>query len=314
MNNKKILITGASGMIGQYLVRKCMKRGYLVRATDIRVDEIYENVCDEHKKQFDFVQADLRNFSECKEVVKDIDVVFHVAGVKGSTLRASRQPNDYFTPMLQFNTNMAEAARLEEVDWYVYTSSVGVYSPADYFFEDEVWKTFPSPNDRFAGWAKRIGELQGDCYNVHYGLNNFSTVRPANVYGKGDDFSENGMVIPQLIKRIHNENPFVCWGDGSPIRDFIYAGDVADGILLCYDKKITEPINLGSGDGVSIKQLVDTIVEIYDGEVEVKWDITKPNGDQIRLMNMDRANKYGFFPKTDLKTGIKKTMDWYLNE
>ena len=81
--DKRVLVTGAVGMIGQYLVRKCIERGYFVRATDIRVDEIYENVCDEHKKQFEFVQADLRNFSECKEVVKDIDIVFQVAGVKG---------------------------------------------------------------------------------------------------------------------------------------------------------------------------------------------------------------------------------------
>ena len=193
----------------------------------------------------------------------------------------------------------------------MYTSSVGVYSPAEYFFEDDVWKTFPSPNDRFAGWAKRIGELQGDCYKVHYGLDNFSIVRPANVYGKGDDFSENGMVIPQLVKRIHTENPFVCWGDGSPIRDFIHADDVADGILLCYEKKITEPINLGSGKGVSIKELVDTLVEIYGGEVDVQWDKTKPNGDKIRLMDMTRANKHGFYPKTDLRTGLKEVVDYY---
>jgi len=307
MEHKKVLITGASGMIGHYLVKKCLDKGYDVRATDLR----YNNEFDKHLFKFEFVEADLTEFSSCKEVVKGMDIVFNVAGVKGSTARASQRPNDYFTPMLQFNTNMAEAARLEGVEWYVYTSSVGVYSPADYFFEDEVWKTFPSPNDRFAGWAKRIGELQGDCFNVHYGLNNFSIVRPANVYGKGDDFSENGMVIPQLVKRIHTENPFVCWGDGSPIRDFIHADDVADGILLCYEKKITEPINLGSGEGVSIKELVDTLVEIYGGEVDVQWDKTKPNGDKIRLMDMTRANKHGFYPKTDLRTGLKEVVDYY---
>ena len=314
--DKRVLVTGAVGMIGQYLVRKCIERGYFVRATDIREDEIYENVCDEHKKQFEFVQADLRNFSECKEVVKDIDVVFQVAGVKGSTQRASQEPNDYFTPMLQFNTNMAEAARLEEVEWYVYTSSVGVYSPADYFVEDYVWKTFPSPNDKFAGWVKRLGELQGECYKVHYGLDNFSIVRPANVYGRGDNFEDGkAMVVPSIVKRIcDGESPLVSWGDGTPIRDFIHASDVADGILLCYDNKITEPINLGCGEGISIKELVETIVKVHGENVDIVWDTNKPNGDKIRLMDMTRAKSYGFETKISLEDGIRELMDYYREE
>ena len=307
----KILITGASGMIGKYLVDMCLERGYYVRATDIRYDERYDTYLD----NFEFYQSDLRDFDDCKNVVTDMDVVFHVAGVKGSPKRATEQPNDYFTPMLQFNTNMAEAARLQGVDWYVYTSSVGVYSPADYFVEDDVWKTFPSQNDKYAGWVKRLGELQLDCFEKHYGLKNYSIVRPANVYGCYDDFSENGMVIPQLIKRIHEENPLVCWGDGTPIRDFIHAKDVARGILMSYENKITKPINLGSGTGVSIKELVETISSIYQEnhftDIEILWDTTKPNGDEIRLMDMTRANSYGFYPEVDLKTGIKETMDYY---
>ena len=314
--DKRVLVTGAVGMIGQYLVRKCIERGYFVRATDIRKDKIYENVCDEHKKQFEFVQADLRNFSECKEVVKDIDIVFQVAGVKGSTQRASQEPNDYFTPMLQFNTNMAEAARLEKVEWYVYTSSVGVYSPADYFVEDDVWKTFPSPNDKFAGWVKRLGELQGECYKVHYGLDNFSIVRPANVYGRGDNFEDGkAMVVPSIVKRIcDGESPLVSWGDGTPIRDFIHASDVADGILLCYDNKITEPINLGCGEGISIKELVETIVKVHGENVDIVWDTDKPNGDKIRLMDMTRAKSYGFETKISLEDGIRELMDYYREE
>ena len=312
--DKKVLITGAVGMIGEYLVRKCIDRGWYVRATDIRDNDRFIDMCESHKKQFDFVKADLRNFQECKMLVKGIDVVFHVAGVKGSTQRASQHPNDYFTPMLQFNTNMAEAARLEEVEWYVYTSSIGVYSPTDYFLEDDVWKTFPSPNDRFAGWAKRIGELQGDCYKVHYGLDNFSIIRPANVYGRGDNFEEGkSMVIPSIIKRLFDgENPLVCWGDGSPIRDFIHASDVADGILLCYDKKITEPINLGSGDGITIVQLIEIICTFMEGkQIKILWDKNKPNGDKIRLMDMSRAKSYGFKPKVSLKEGLYDTVKYY---
>ena len=310
--SKKVLITGAAGMVGHYLVKKCIDRGYFVRATDIRDNDVFANICEGHQKQFEFVKADLRNFSESKEVVKDMDVVFHVAGIKGSPKRAMEQPNDYFTPILQFNTNMMEAARLEEVEWYVYTSTNGVYAPADRMREDDVWKSFPSDNDKFAGWAKRIGELQAECYKVHYGLENISIVRPANIYGKGDNFGDGSMVIPSIIKRIcDGENPLVCWGDGTPTRDFIHASDIADGILLCYDKKITEPINLGSGNGFTIKELVETISDVYGKDVPIEWDISKPNGDPIRLMDTTRANNYGFYPNISLRDGIKEVMEYY---
>ncbi len=306
----RVLITGASGMVGHYLVEKCIEREYSVVATDIRYNDVFDKY--EDLFRFEFKEADLTNFEKCKEVVKDIDVVFHVAGVKGSPKRAMEQPNDFFTPLLQFNTNMMEAARLEEVEWYVYTSTNGVYAPADRMREDDVWKTFPSDNDKFAGWAKRIGELQAECYKVHYGLENISIVRPANIYGKGDNFGEGSMVIPSIVKRVcDGEDPLVCWGDGSPIRDFIHASDVADGILLSYDNKITEPINLGSGEGNSIRQLVEAILFTYGKDVSVVWDSTKPNGDPIRLMDTTRATSYGFSPKITLHEGIKEIMEYY---
>ncbi len=306
----RVLITGASGMVGHYLVEKCIEREYSVVATDIRYNDVFDKY--EDLFRFEFKKADLTNFEKCKEVVKDIDVVFHVAGVKGSPKRAMEQPNDFFTPLLQFNTNMMEAARLEEVEWYVYTSTNGVYAPADRMREDDVWKSFPSDNDKFAGWAKRIGELQAECYKVHYGLENISIVRPANIYGKGDNFGEGSMVIPSIVKRVcDGEDPLVCWGDGSPVRDFIHASDVADGILLSYDNKITEPINLGSGEGNSIRQLVEAILFTYGKDVSVVWDSTKPNGDPIRLMDTTRATSYGFSPKITLHEGIKEIMEYY---
>ena len=304
----KILITGASGMVGKHLVDMCLEKGYYVRGTDIRLDDRYleEKYWGEN---FDFFQVDLRDFDRCKVLVDDIDVVFQVAGVKGSPKRAAEQPNDYFTPMLQMNTNMAEAARLQGVDWYVYTSTVGVYQPAKVFKEDDVWKTFPSENDKYAGWVKRLGELQLDCFETHYGLKNYSIVRPANIYGEYDEFGEESTVIASLVKKGYNDKLLSVWGDGTPIRDFIHAEDVARGILMSYENKITEPINLGSGDGVRIKDIASIVATHYGKEIE--YDTTKPNGDNKRLMDMTRANSYGFYPEVDLETGIKRVIKYY---
>jgi GDP-L-fucose synthase len=301
----RILITGASGMVGKHLVDMCLQKGYYVRGTDIRYDDRY----DTYSENFEFYQADLRDFDDCKNVVVDMDVVFHVAGVKGSPKRAAEQPNDYFTPMLQMNTNIAEASRLQEVDWYVYTSTVGVYQPAEVFKEDDVWTTYPSENDKYAGWVKRLGELQLDCFETHYGLKNYSIVRPANIYGEYDEFGEESTVIASLVKKGCHNDILSVWGDGTPIRDFIHAEDVARGILMSYEKQITEPINLGSGDGVRIKDIASIVATHYGKEIE--YDTTKPNGDNKRLMDMTRANSYGFYPEVDLETGIKRVIKYY---
>jgi GDP-L-fucose synthase len=153
MENKKVLITGANGLVGNYMVKKCIDKGAFVTAVDIHEPK---NQLEKYATsgQYQFIKADLREFSNCKKVVEGQEIIFHIAGVKGSPKRAAEQPADYFVPMLQFNTNMMEAARLEDVEWYVYTSTVGVYQPAEVFFEDDVWKTFPSEKDKYAGWAK----------------------------------------------------------------------------------------------------------------------------------------------------------------
>ena len=304
----KILITGASGMVGKHLVDMCLQKGYFVKGTDIRYDERYS----EEKywgENFDFQHGNLNNYQRCLELVDDVDVVFQVAGVKGSPKRAAEQPNDYFTPMLQMNTNMAEAARIAGVEWYVYTSTIGVYQPAEVFKEDDVWKTFPSENDKYAGWVKRLGELQLDCFETHYGLKNYSIVRPANIYGEYDNFGEESTVIASLVKKGCNDKLLSVWGDGTPIRDFIHAEDVARGILMSYENKITEPINLGSGDGVRIRDIASIVATHYGKEIE--YDVTKPNGDNKRLMDMTRANSYGFHPQVDLETGIKRVIKYY---
>ena len=172
-----------------------------------------------------------------------------------------------------------------------------------------MWKTFPSENDWYAGWAKRIGEMNVEAYMKQHNWNRCSIVRPANVYGIHDNFGKWSMVIPSLIKKAMENDKIEVWGDGSPIRDLIYAEDVASGMMHMVENEVTEPVNLGSGTGVTIKEIAEIISE-YFGK-ELVWDTTKPMGDMKRLMSMERANSYGFHPETSLKDGIIKTIEWY---
>lgn len=304
--NQKVLVTGGGGMIGRSLVNLLLDKGAKITIADLtKPSDLPEGV--------DHVHVDLRFFDNCLDICKDKDYVFHLAGIKGSPKMCAEQPVDFMVPMLQFNTNMMEAAHQARVKWYLFTSSVGVYAPADVFYEDTVWNTMPSPNDRFAGWAKRMGELQAEAYGIQYGKKNISIVRPANVYGAYDNFNPaNAMVVPSLIRKAQENDVLEVWGDGSTIRDFIHADDVALGMIHAVEKQITEPINLGSGKGYSIKEVVDMVVKYSGKQLEVKWLTDKPAGDKIRLFDMTRAKSYGFDISVSLDEGIKRTTEWFL--
>ncbi len=264
------------------------------------------------------IKADLTYLDTCVKLCEGMDYVFHLAGIKGSPEMTKKNPASFMVPMLMFNTNMMEAARRAKVKWYLYTSSVGVYAPAELFKEDDVWKTVPSEYDWFAGWAKRMGELQADAYGIQYGEKTYSIIRPANVYGEYDNFNPaTSMVIPALIARIcSGENPLSVWGNGSAVRDFVNAEDVARAMIFAVENRISEPLNIGSGEGVLIKDIVETVIESYKEltgkEVTVEWDITKPTGDAIRKMDMTRLHGYGFKAAKSLDAGIKEAMVWYL--
>jgi GDP-L-fucose synthase len=304
---KKVLVTGGTGLIGKPLVEMLVAAGAVV--TVVSLDDPSRAPAG-----VTFRQADLREFSNCLEICKDQDIVFQLAGVKGSPAMTAKRPASFFVPTITFSINMMEAARRNNVERFMFTSSVGVYSPAEVFYEDDVWKTFPSPNDRFAGWAKRMGELQAEAYKIEYNWDKISIVRPANVYGPADNFDPaNAMVIPSLIKRaMDGESPLTVWGDGSPIRDFIHASDVARGMMLAVEQGINEPINLGSGTGVTIRQIAEIVAaNVPNGPLKIEWDVTKPAGDAKRLMDMTRANSYGFKPVIGIEQGIKETIAWY---
>ena len=304
--DRNVLVTGGTGLIGRPLVEMLIERGARVRIVSL------DDPSRAHPKA-EFIKADLMHLDNCLKACQGMDFVFQLAGIKGSPAVTNKKPASFFVPTISFSINMMEAARRSGVKKYLFTSSVGVYSPAEVFYEDDVWKTMPSQNDWFAGWAKRMAELQADAYRIEYGWDGISIVRPANVYGPYDNFDPaNAMVIPSLIRRaMDGEDPFVVWGDGSAIRDFIHAKDVAAGMIQVVEKGFTQPLNLGSGVGVTIREIVEIIVGNLKNKPKVVWDTSKPSGDKKRLMDVARAKSLGIEPRVSLEEGIKETMAWY---
>lgn len=303
---KKVLVTGGTGLIGRPLVELLLDAGAQVRIASL------DDPSRAHPDA-EFIKTNLMHLDNCLDACDGMDYVFHLAGVKGSPAMTAKKPASFFVPMLSFNTNMMDAARQQGAQKYLYTSSIGVYSPAEVFYEDDVWKTFPSPNDRFAGWAKRMGEMQAEAYAIEYDWKDIAIVRPANVYGPYDNFDPaNAMVIPSLIRRaMDGENPLTVWGDGTAVRDFIHARDVARGMMKVLENGCGQPVNLGSGVGVSVKEIVETITGLMDEKPEIVWDTSKPSGDKKRLMDVKRAESIGFKPEISLKDGIQEVMSWY---
>jgi GDP-L-fucose synthase len=291
LQNKNVLVTGGNGMIGRALVELL----YDTTSANIMVA--------------DLPNVDLRDRKDCKAVCEGQDIVFHLAGIKGSPIRCMNSPASFSVPQIQFNANMIEAAYNAGVEWFLYTSSVGVYHPTEIFVEDDVWKTFPSENDWYPGWAKRVGEMNVQAYMKEYNWNKCSIVRPANVYGPNDNFGDESTVIASLIKKANENEVLEVWGDGSPIRDFIYSEDVARGMLHMVENEVTEPVNLASGTGVTIKDLAFMICEYFN--VGLSFDESKPNGDMKRILSTERAESYGFKPQVSLDEGIHRTINWY---
>ena len=302
---RNVLVTGGTGLIGRQILDMLCDAGAHVR--NVSLDRITLN------NKAEYVFADLTSYDVCKDVTKDMDFVFHLAGIKGSIEVTKAKPASFFVPLLMMNTNVLEACRLNKVQKVVYTSSIGAYASAEVFRETE--NLDGPPMDMFPGWAKRMAELQIQAYRIQYKLDNFSIVRPCNVYGPGDNFDPNSaMVIPSLMYRIyHKEDPVLIWGDGSAIRDFAYSGDVAEGVILAlYYGTHSHFVNLGSGKGYSIKELVETLNSFID--FNYKFDTTKSSGFPKRVMDISLARKLIHYdPTTTLLDGLKQTWNWYVN-
>jgi GDP-L-fucose synthase len=301
---KSILVTGGTGLIGREVSHLLIELGSQVRV--VTLDKVKLD------PKIDLVYGDLTNLDFCMDQTKGIDYVFHLAGIKGSIDVTKSRPASFFVPLLMFNTNVLEASRRNNVKKLVYTSSIGAYSAAEVFIETE--NQDGPPQDMYPGWAKRMAELQIRAYKEQYDLD-WSIVRPCNVYGPGDNFDpKNAMVIPSLMHRIANgEKPLKVWGDGTAVRDFAFSRDVAQGVIqaLHYGTR-GDFVNIGSGEGYTVKQLVDTLNEFIDFEYE--FDTSKPSGFAKRVMDISRAKEWiNYNPQTSLRDGLELTWNWFMN-
>jgi len=314
--DKTVIITGANGLVGLPTVQKCLQEGAAeVYAVDINIGEKLLSLQRDYPNLI-LVKKDLTYLNNCEDlfVDKKINIVLHIAGIKGSPARSSKQPCDYLFPMLMFNTNMIKASFDAKVDWFVYLSSVGVYQPAELMKEDDVWGTTPSKSDWHPGWTKRMGELTLDALKVQYGWDNWTVIRPSNIYGIDDNFAQDATVISSNIWKLLNVegNDMVCWGNGSARRDFVYGDDVAQATMDVVKNEVRDIINFGCGEAVSIKETIETIVITYQeitGELKnIVWDETKTNGDPVRCLCGERQKSYNIVPHTSLRDGIKQTI------
>ena len=305
---KKVLITGCSGLVGVHLVKKCLDKGYDVIGVDIRHSKDLP-----YSDKFTFYQLDLTIEENIKNLFfyENPDVVFNAFGVKGSPMRAKNQPVDFLYPSFKINTEIINQCANNNI-WLIFVSSVGVYAPSEKFIEDSVWQTLPSESDWFPAWSKRMGELLLESYKVQIAYDKWSIIRPANIFGEYDDFSGKGTVIASTIKKVSEAiDSIEAWGDGSPIRDFVYAGDVADAIIKLYEKEIHTTINFGCGEEISIKDIIQMVIEASEKDIFINWDTTKPNGDKRRQMDITKQTQYDILPKMGIKEGIKKTYKFY---
>ena len=303
LKNKKILVTGGNGFLGKKIIAKLENIGI----TDINITSASD--------------CDLRNIENCKKAVDGIDVVFHLAAHVGGIGLNREKPAELFYDNLMMGTQLLHESKMANVEKFITLGTICSYPKFTKipFSEDDIWNGYPEETNAPYGLAKKMLIVQSQAYREQYDFRSIVVI-PTNLYGPGDNFDPSSShVIPALILKIFNAkknnlNQVEVWGDGSPTRDFLFADDAAQGIIQAAEKYDEEmPLNLGSSEEISIKELVIMISEllVYDGKIF--WNKSKPNGQPRRCVSYIRAKeKIGFEPKTRLSDGLKQTIDWFL--
>jgi len=304
-NDKKILVTGGAGFLGSHLVQNLIQK---------------RNVSKDMIKVPRSKDMDLRIWENCVEAVKGVDVVIHLAAKVGGIGYNMANPGVLFYDNAIMGVQLMEAARKEEVEKFVAIGTVCAYpkfTPIP-FKEENLWDGYPEETNAPYGLAKKMLLVQSQAYRQQYGFNSIYLL-PVNLYGPRDNFDpESSHVIPALIKKVFDSKEsgrdyIDVWGTGSASREFLYVEDAAEGILLATEKyNKAEPVNLGAGFEIRIKDLVELIAEIIGFDGNIRWDSSKPDGQPRRCLVTSRAEEeFGFRAKTDFRQGLKKTFDWY---
>lgn len=311
--NTDVLVAGGTGFIGTNLIIRLISLGAKVRATLHRKDPVIID------KNVEYVKCDLLSMDDCKKVVNGMDYVFMCAANTSGALVIASTPLVHVTPNIIMNSQILEAAYFAKVKKFIFISSNAAYPPSGdrYVKEDEMFDADPYDTYFGVGWMKRYTEILCRMYSQKL-KNPMKTVvvRPSNIYGTYDDFdfATSHVMAATIRKVIERQNPMKIWGTGNDIRDLIYIDDFIDALILAAEKiEVFDPVNIGYGKGYSIKEILNICMDIVGfRDAILEFDTTKPSMIPKRLIDTSKAeNILGFKAKTDIITGIKKTIDWY---
>ena len=318
--DKRVIVTGGAGFLGNFVVEKLKQRGareiIVPRIEDYDLTEI-ESI----SRLFDKLDISKTKRPGSETNVKRSNVIIiHLAALVGGIEANRKRPADYFYANLMMGTQLMHEAWQRGVDKFVAIGTICAYpkfTPLP-FKEENLWDGYPEETNAPYGLAKKMLLVQAQAYREQYDFNAVYLL-PVNLYGPGDNFDlQTSHVIPALIRKCfeaqdRGDDQIIVWGDGSPTREFLYVEDAAEGILLSaehYDG--SEPVNLGSGREISIKDLVQTISRLTGFTGALVWDTSKPNGQPRRVLDTTRAEQYfGFRAQTDFEEGLRRTIEWY---
>jgi GDP-L-fucose synthase len=306
-SDKKILITGGAGFFGSQVAGQLQKKGVL-----------RENILVPRSRDID-----LRRWENCVRVVQGQDIVIHLAAKVGGIGFNQAYPADLFYDNAIMGIQLMEAARQENVEKCVIAGTICAYPKFTKvpFREETLWDGYPEETNAPYGLAKKMLLVQSQAYRAQYGFNSIYLL-PVNLYGPGDNFNpESSHVIPALIKKFteaeQNGDRFVeVWGTGAASREFLYVDDAARGLILAAERyNKPDPVNLGSGMEISIRDLVALISDLTGYGGEIHWDTTKPDGQPRRCLDVSRAKEeFGFEATMPFREGLKRTVAWYRDQ
>jgi GDP-L-fucose synthase len=302
--NKHICVTGGAGFLGSFVIEALKQRG----ATDIYVP---------HIEEYDLVN--LQDIQRMLDASRP-DIIIHLAALAGGIGANRARPADFFFINLMMGVQLMHEAWKRSIGKFVAIGTVCAYpkfTPVP-FKEENIWEGYPEETNAPYGLAKKMLLVQAQAYREQYGFNAICLL-PVNLYGPRDNFNlETSHVIPALVRKCieaqeRGDKEVVLWGDGSPTREFLYAGDAADGILTATEfYNSSEPVNIGSGQEISIKDLAEMISHLTGFEGKLVWDTTKPNGQPRRALDTSRASEYfGWRARTPFEEGLRQTIAWY---